>query len=127
MDVPIFGDQPNKRRREINLGGQHTATSHSAILHEAKLRRMQRNDEKRRQDAAIRIQSSWRGYSALLAARKRLRTTFEQDITSLTALRCLVLMGQDEDALGRWSTVVLSSRKGAYHHTLHILFTHTRA
>ena len=41
-------------------------------------------------------------------------STFEQDITSLAGLRCLVLLGQDEEALGRWSTVVLSSRKGAY-------------
>lgn len=112
MDVPIFGDLPNKRRREINLGGQHTATSHTAILHDAKLRRLQRNDDKRRHDAAIRIQSTWRGYSALLAAREQLRATFQQDITTITALRALVLLGQDEDALGRWSTVVITSRKG---------------
>lgn len=112
MDVPIFGDLPNKRRREINLGGQHTATSHTAILHDAKLRRLQRNDDKRRHDAAIRIQSTWRGYSALLAAREQLRATFQQDITNITALRALVLLGQDEEALGRWSTVVITSRKG---------------
>ncbi|KAI0647654.1 HECT-domain-containing protein [Trametes meyenii] len=111
MDVPLFGDTPNKRRREINLGGAHTATSHSDILQEAKQRRLQRNDLKRRQDSAVTIQHWWRGKHALQAAREDLRRTFDQDITSLTGLRCLVLLGQDEDALGRWSTTVLSSRK----------------
>ncbi|KAI0755393.1 HECT-domain-containing protein [Daedaleopsis nitida] len=111
MDVPLFGDHPNKRRREINLGGNRIAATHTDILQEAKLRRLQRDDLKRRQAAAARIQSTWRGYVAHRAARYRLRTTFEQDITSLTGLRCLVLLGQDEEALGRWSTVVGTSRK----------------
>ncbi|KAI0366687.1 HECT-domain-containing protein [Pilatotrama ljubarskyi] len=111
MDVPLFGDNPTKRRREINLGGTHSATSHNDILQEAKLRRLQRNDLKRRQDSAIRIQHWWRGRIALANVRRDLRRTFDQDITSLTGLRCLVLLGQDEDALGRWSTVVLSSCK----------------
>ncbi|RPD62864.1 HECT-domain-containing protein [Lentinus tigrinus ALCF2SS1-7] len=111
MDIPLFGDAPNKRRREINLGGTHTATSHNDILQEAKLRRIQRDDQRRRQDAARRIQHSWRGYAAQRDVRRRLRSTFEQDITSLTGLRCLVLLGQDEEALARWSAVILSSRK----------------
>ncbi|KAI0669125.1 HECT-domain-containing protein [Trametes maxima] len=111
MDVPLFGDAPNKRRREINLGGSHTATSHSDILQEAKQRRLQRNDLKRRQDSAVTIQHWWRGKHALQAVREDLRRTFDQDVASLTGLRCLVLLGQDEDALGRWSTIVLTSRK----------------
>ncbi|OSD07632.1 HECT-domain-containing protein [Trametes coccinea BRFM310] len=111
MDIPLFGDSPNKRRREINLGGTSTATSYNDILQEAKLRRLQRNDLKRRQDSATRIQHWWRGKMALRAVRQDLRRTFDQDITTLTGLRCLVLLGQDEDALGRWSTVVSSSRQ----------------
>ncbi|EIW51561.1 HECT-domain-containing protein [Trametes versicolor FP-101664 SS1] len=111
MDIPLFGDAPNKRRREINLGGAHTATSHNDILQEAKLRRSQRNDLKRRQDSALLIQHWWRGRIALNDVRGDLRHTFDQDVTSITGLRCLVLLGQDEDALGRWSTVVLSSCK----------------
>ncbi len=122
MDVPLFGDAPNKRRRQINLGGAHTATTHNDILQEAKLRRIQRDDHRRRQDAARRIQHSWRGYAARRDVRTRLRSTFEQDITSLTGLRCLVLLGQDEEALGRWSTVVLSSRQGALQDALPLLF-----
>lgn len=35
--------------------------------------------------------------------RRELRTRFEADPTSLTGLRCLVLMGQDEEVLGMWS------------------------
>ncbi|KAH9890126.1 HECT-domain-containing protein [Cubamyces lactineus] len=111
MDIPLFGDSPNKRRREINLGGSQTATSHNDILQQAKLRRLQRNDLKRRQDSATRIQHWWRGRMALNAVRQQLRHTYEQDITSLTGLRSLVLLGQDEDALGRWSSLVSSSRK----------------
>ena len=114
MDVPLFGDQPNKRKRAINLGGTHTATTHSDILQEARLRRLQRNDNKRRQDAAIQIQRTWRSYIALSSARRSLRFTFDQDVSGLTALRCLVLLGLDEDALGRWSTVLLASRKGMH-------------
>ena len=112
MDIPLFGDAPNKRRREINLGGNHSATSYNDIVSEARLRRLQRNDAKRRIDAATQIQSSWRGYMAKRDVRRSLRATFDQDICSTTALRCLVLLGQDEDALGRWSTVVTTSRKG---------------
>ncbi|KAI0820473.1 HECT-domain-containing protein [Trametes gibbosa] len=111
MDVPLFGDSPNQRRREINLGGTHSATSHSDILQEAKRRRLQRTDLKRRHDSALLIQHWWRGKTALRAARRDLRRTFDQDITSPTGLRALVLLGQDEDALARWSTAVLSSRK----------------
>ncbi|PIL22973.1 transporter [Ganoderma sinense ZZ0214-1] len=111
MDVPLFADQPNKRKRAINLGGTHSATTHTDILQEARLRRLQRNDHKRRQDAAILIQRSWRSYLALSSARRSLRSKFDQDLSSLTALRCLVLLGHDEDALGRWSTVLLASRK----------------
>lgn len=122
MDIPLFGDSPNKRRREINLGGSHTATSHNDILQEAKLRRLQRNDLKRRQDSAIRIQHWWRGRIALNAVRQQLRHTYEQDITSLTGLRSLVLLGQDEDALGRWSSLVSSSRKGAFHPRIQITY-----
>ncbi|KAI1794750.1 HECT-domain-containing protein [Ganoderma leucocontextum] len=111
MDVPLFGDQPNKRRRAINLGGAHNATTHNDILQEARLRRLQRNDTKRRQDAALHIQRFWRSYVALTSARQSLRSTFDQDISTLTGLRSLVLLGQDEDALGRWSTVLIASRK----------------
>ena len=112
MDVPLFGDQPNKRRRQINLGGTHTATSHNDILHDAKLRRLQREEHKRRQDAALHIQRIWRSHLARATARQSLRATFDQDPSTLTALRCLVLLGQDEDALGRWSTLILASSKG---------------
>ncbi|EJF56635.1 HECT-domain-containing protein [Dichomitus squalens LYAD-421 SS1] len=111
MDVPLFGDQPNKRRRHINLGGIHSATTHNDILQDAKLRRSQREEQKRRQDAALHIQRIWRSHLARAAVRQSLRATFLQDLSSLTALRCLVLLGQDEDALGRWSTVILASKK----------------
>ncbi|OCH88442.1 HECT-domain-containing protein [Obba rivulosa] len=101
--IPVFGDDPSKRRREINLGGTHSATSYSDILEEAKARRTQRQDQKRRHDSAVRIQAWWRGISSKRELRRQLRQMFQDDITGLNGLRCLVLLGDDEEALGMWS------------------------
>ena len=127
MDLPLFGDAPNKRRREINLGGNHSATSYNDIVSEAKLRRLQRNDLKRRQDAVVHIQRFWRGHAAKQSVRQSLRATFEQDVASITALRCLVLLGKDEESLGHWSVVVTSSRKGAFMASVSCSFPHALA
>ncbi|EMD40028.1 hypothetical protein CERSUDRAFT_46274 [Gelatoporia subvermispora B] len=105
--IPIFGDDPSKRRREINLGGTHSATSYSDILEEAKARRTQRQDQKRRNDSATRIQAWWRGVSSKRAIRQQIRQRFEEDITGLNGLRSLVLLGQDETALGMWSEAMM--------------------
>ncbi|KAJ3552359.1 hypothetical protein NM688_g4189 [Phlebia brevispora] len=107
MDFPLFGeDISGKRRREINLGGTTSQSTQASIIQEAKARRLQRDEGRRRQDGAIKIQSWWRGRRQAELVRRQLRETFNQDVTSLTGLRCLVLIGRDEAALGRWSTEV---------------------
>lgn len=111
---PLFGDKPTNRRREINLGGAHSATSYTDILNEAKAKREQRQELKRRQDSAIRIQTWWRGISQVRSIKRELRRLFEQDITGIEGLRCLILIGQDQDALGRWSTAIVNSKQGAF-------------
>ncbi|KAI0926648.1 hypothetical protein AcV5_007383 [Taiwanofungus camphoratus] len=108
---PLFGDKPTNRRREINLGGAHSATSYTDILNEAKAKREQRQELKRRQDSAIRIQTWWRGISQVRFIKRELRRLFEQDITGIEGLRCLILIGQDQDALGRWSTAIVNSKQ----------------
>ncbi|EKM53845.1 uncharacterized protein PHACADRAFT_260396 [Phanerochaete carnosa HHB-10118-sp] len=107
MDFPLFGDGPGGRRREINLGGLITATSQTSLLQDAKARRMQRNDLRKRQESATRIQSWWRGRKHAQRVRSELRRTFEDNITNITGLRCLVLIGKDEALLGRWAEAIL--------------------
>ena len=113
MEVPYFGDNPGKRRREINLGGGSTsAATHASLMHDAKARRQQRTEAKRRQENAIKIQSWWRGRQEAAVVRKELRTTYEQNVTNLTGLRCLVLIGKDDDLLVKWSNAVAQDQGG---------------
>lgn len=113
MDFPLFGDNPTKRRREINLGGQINTASQFSILQDAKERREQRNQQRRRVESATRIQSWWRGRKDASQVRSQLRTTFERNISNLTGLRCLVLIGKDEALLTEWAKVMLSDTAGA--------------
>jgi len=103
--LPLFGDN---RRREINLGGSTSATSQATILSQAKARRIERETIRKRQESAVTIQAWWRGIAGARKARQQLCEQFTGDVTGLTGLRCLVLIGQDDDVLGRWATEVLS-------------------
>lgn len=99
--LPLFGDE--RRRREINLGGSTSVSSQAAILDQARARRMEREAQRKREECAIRIQAWWRGAREARRVRQQLRWTFREQVTSLTALRCLVLVGDDEDLLSLWS------------------------
>ena len=107
--LPSFG---NERRRPINLGGASSAASHADILEEAKNRRAERQTIKRRQENAVRLQAWWRGAVAARVARHEMRKTFEADITGISGLRCLVLIGRDEEVLARWSNAINSASEG---------------
>ncbi|KAF5355124.1 hypothetical protein D9756_005712 [Leucocoprinus leucothites] len=97
--IPIFGDET---RRRINLGGASTALGRD-VLRDARKEREERREIRRRQENAIKLQAWWRGISEARRTRRELRQMFEADPTSLTGLRCLVLMGHDEEVLGSWS------------------------
>ena len=99
--LPIFGD--DRRRREINLGGSTSVSTHAAILDQARARRMEREAQRKREESAIRIQEWWRGACETRRVRQQLRRVFQEQVTGLTALRCLVLVGQDEELLSLWS------------------------
>ncbi|KAG1780772.1 HECT-domain-containing protein [Suillus placidus] len=104
--LPLFGDE---RRREINLGGSSSVTtSQAAILNQARARRIERETVRKRHESAVTIQAWWRGITDARRARQELREQFTGDITGLTGLRCLVLIGQDTDFLDRWTAEVLS-------------------
>ncbi|KAL1745181.1 HECT-domain-containing protein [Schizophyllum fasciatum] len=110
MQPTLFGDE---RRRKINLGGASGAYSQSALLDQAKARRIERHALKQKQENALKIQAWWRGVREARCVRRNMRQMLDRDITSLTALRCLILVGQDEEALGKWSQAMSDAGEGA--------------
>ncbi|KAJ7471427.1 HECT-domain-containing protein [Mycena galericulata] len=100
--LPLFGDS----RRQINLGGSSSVSTLSSITDQAKARRAERIEQKRKNDAATRIQAWWRGVSASRAVKAEMRRVFESDIEGITGLRCVVLIGMDQEILGKWSQTV---------------------
>ncbi|KAF7336975.1 HECT-domain-containing protein [Mycena venus] len=108
--LPLFGDE---NRRKINLGGSSSVSTLSAITDQAKARRIERTEQKRKNDSAIRIQAWWRAVSAIRAAKADMRRTFESDIEGLTGLRCIVLIGMDQEVLGKWSQTIIAKGEGS--------------
>jgi ubiquitin-protein ligase E3 C len=108
--IPIFGDES---RRKINLGGASAAAGERDVLLNARKEREERRAIRRRQESAIKLQAWWRGVSEAQRTRRELRRRFESDPTSLNGLRCLVLMGHDEEVLGLWSCAM---NEGEYSH-----------
>ncbi|KAJ7757717.1 HECT-domain-containing protein [Mycena maculata] len=101
--LPLFGDE---KRRQINLGGSTSSSTLSSITDQAKARRAERVEQKRRNDSATRIQAWWRGASAIRATKTDMRRVFEADVESITGLRCLVLIGMDQEVLRKWSQMM---------------------
>ncbi|KAJ7649720.1 HECT-domain-containing protein [Roridomyces roridus] len=108
--LPIFGET---RRREINLGGSSSSSTLSSIQDQAKARRAEREEQKRRNENATRIQAWWRGVSAIRAAKAEMRRVFESDVQSIMGLRCLVLLGRDQDALRMWARAMEAGGEGS--------------
>ena len=102
----------DERRRKINLGGVSVTSSQASILERVHAQRVARAETKRRTDGAIRIQAWYRGLREARAVRKELRKLFSADVLSLTGLRCLVLIGRDDEVLSTWVTSVLASGEG---------------
>lgn len=114
--IPVFGDES---RRRINLGGASATASERDVLRHARREREERRELRRRQESAIKLQAWWRGVNEAQRTRRELRKAFEADPTSLTGLRCLVLMGHDEEALGRWSCAM--SRGEFYYSVVYVI------
>lgn len=104
--LPLFGID-DRKRRNINLGGRSTSSTHTSILDEARLRREERQNQLKRQRNAIRIQAWWRGKLESRVVRVRLRNILERDPTGIDGLRAVTLIGQDEESLAIWSRNVL--------------------
>ena len=109
--IPTFSDD---RKRKINLGGVQPVTTHAAIIDRVREERSIRAQQKRRVEKAIRIQAWWRGVRDARYTKMEMRKTFEADVTSITGLRCLVLIGRDEELLSRWSKAMLELGEGVF-------------
>jgi ubiquitin-protein ligase E3 C len=109
--IPVFNDD---RKRKINLGGVVPATTPAAIIDRVREERLVRAQQKRRVEKAVRIQAWWRGIRESRYAKIDLRKAFEADVTGITGLRCLVLIGKDEEVLSQWSKAMLELGNGAF-------------
>lgn len=112
MDQLFAGNE--SRRRRINLGGASTSASasHDFLLQQARARRTERQQTRRQQEAAVTLQAIWRGRASRQITKKDLRSEFDHSYTGIHAMRCLVLLGNDEGRLGRWSEAVSSKGEG---------------
>ncbi|KAF8344487.1 HECT-domain-containing protein [Amanita rubescens] len=107
--IPLFAEEG---RRRINLGGASSAVSHATIIDSARLKRLERLEQKRRHDSASKLQEWWRGVIQIRQLKKELRARFEADVLGTDGMRCLVLLENDEEALAIWSRAVLASESG---------------
>ena len=110
--LPVFEFGGADKRRKINLGGSSSVSSSTAILQQVRAQRIELQETRRRQENAIRLQAWWRGLREVRSTRKKMRALFEEDVTGITGLRCLVLMGSDEEALALWSSTMANSDEG---------------
>jgi ubiquitin-protein ligase E3 C len=108
--LPAFGDE---WKRKINLGGVSSANTQAAILNRVQAERAARAEHKQRTESAIRIQAWYRGLVDARATRQEMRKAFNADVMGLTGLRCLVLIGKDDEVLGTWTRAVLQLGPGA--------------
>ncbi|KAJ3848436.1 HECT-domain-containing protein [Lentinula lateritia] len=107
--LPLF--DTDRRRRQINLGGASSSTSYSSILDQAKLRREERIEQKRRTDSAVKVQAWWRGTKEQQRVRLELRRKLEDaldkgELLRLNTLRMLVVVNRKQTpdtTLGKWS------------------------
>lgn len=102
--MSLFSDE---KKRKINLGGSSSGASPSQLRNQVRQQRELRHQQKLQAEAATKIQSRWRRTQAVERLRVELRRSYESDVTGINGMRCLVLLGYDEDALGRWCTTML--------------------
>lgn len=93
---------PDRKRRQINLGGSSHSSS-AGVLTEAKLLRNERSSQKRRSDAALKVQHWWRGVLERRRVKQQLRARFQNDPQTLDGLRCLTLIGGGDAELQTWA------------------------
>lgn len=77
-----FGEE-SSRRRNIDLGGAISQHSHAALLDRARALRNARREDKRREDAAIKIQTWLRSQREIQTVRKSLGDQFDSGLEAI--------------------------------------------
>jgi len=104
----------DERRKKINLGGTSGTATQASILEGVHAARLARAHHKKRTDSTIRIQAWYRGLREAKRTRTKLKELFMKDVLSLTALRCLVLIGKDNEVLSIWASRMLAGDEGLF-------------
>ncbi|KDE07226.1 hypothetical protein MVLG_02449 [Microbotryum lychnidis-dioicae p1A1 Lamole] len=86
MASPVFNGS-GVARRAINLGGAHRSseTSHQELMQRAKREREGREEGRRRESAAIKVQAFYRGRGQASRTRNQLRTEYDRMMMTPTA------------------------------------------
>ena len=88
-----------------------SSSSHAAVVDQAKALRAQRQAARKQEENVQKIQRWWRGNREKRVVQQSLKKAFDEATWAdggITKMRCLVLMGRDEERLGRWSAEVLT-------------------
>ncbi|KIJ54357.1 hypothetical protein M422DRAFT_25280 [Sphaerobolus stellatus SS14] len=110
-----FGEDTTPRRN-INLGGTTSQSSHTALLDRARALRNARREEKRREEAVVKIQQWLRSVGLVDALHKDLRVQFDLGLEHISGpedqryvhwTRLLLLCRPDDTRLSRWSKQIL--------------------
>ncbi|KAH9997435.1 HECT-domain-containing protein [Russula compacta] len=96
-----------EKRRKINLGGATSVSSQTDLLHNAKARRTEREEIRRRHESAILIQTCWRSSQQSRVVKHILKEMFQEDILGLNGMRALLLIGHNDSLLAQWSERVV--------------------
>ena len=103
----MFTPFADERKRKINLGGVSGALSNSTLIGQARALRTERLEQQRKHENASKVQAWWRGTQEARRVRRELRRMFEQDVSGMQGLRCLVIIGKkDQEALATWSSAM---------------------
>ena len=101
-----------EKRRKINLGGATSVSSQTDLLHNAKARRTEREEIRRRHESALLIQKCWRSSQQSRVVKHILMEMFQEDILGLNGMRALVLIGHNDSLLAQWSEGVVHAGDG---------------
>ena len=107
-----FLEDPGRRRRAMNLGGT-TSASQKQVFEQARVLRAARLEERQRHEAATTLQASWRGRAERRRIREEFRKVVEEDPRSIRAMRCLVLV-KDNEVAGLWAQNICVAGEGKY-------------
>jgi ubiquitin-protein ligase E3 C len=96
-----------EERKTINLGGTLTSVSLAQALDTARLQRLSRENDRKRNKATLKLQTWWRRIRAQRIMQTQCRLVFDADPSTLIALRSLIFLHKDVDRICLWSAIMI--------------------